>query len=248
MSNDKDLPENVVQVTDDYDDFKFLESNRPTNKKHIESLMKSFTESPDTAKARPILVNEKLEVIDGQHRVEALKALGLPVYYIVERGLTIQDAQRLNSTQKNWTIMDFARSYALEGMQNYQLFLEWVEQYDVPLSVLIIYAEGYVRNRSTYAFREGHLSIMKNKKIVIRRLDMLTDVGELFKGWKHRSFCVAMLDVFKNDSYDHDHFLKRLRSNAWRLENFRGTKTDYLREIETIYNSRTVEGNHVRFF
>ena len=34
----------------------------------------------------PILVNEKMEVIDGQHRLQAQKELNLPTYYIKNKG------------------------------------------------------------------------------------------------------------------------------------------------------------------
>lgn len=52
--------------------FKLLAENRPVNEIHVQSLMESF--SKDAYLFTLIYVNEKLEIIDGQHRFEAAPA------------------------------------------------------------------------------------------------------------------------------------------------------------------------------
>jgi hypothetical protein len=66
--------------TSDHGIFKKCPTNRPidpTNLRHIKaSLMIN-----NMLEFRPIMVNKNMEVIDGQHRLEAAKELGLEVFY-----------------------------------------------------------------------------------------------------------------------------------------------------------------------
>lgn len=65
---------NEIKRTNNYDMFKRLEGNRFVDPKKVNKLKKSINEVGYIS--NPIIVNEKMEVIDGQHRLEALKELG----------------------------------------------------------------------------------------------------------------------------------------------------------------------------
>ena len=71
---------NTVHKTNDYDLFNDIFGNRKIAKYHINNIKQSFSEKQIEA---PIIVNEKYEVIEGQHRFRSCKALELPIYYIV---------------------------------------------------------------------------------------------------------------------------------------------------------------------
>jgi len=241
--------ENSIQQTSDYDRFKIIESNRTLKTEHIQNLIKSLTERPDMLKSRPILVNQKWEIIDGQHRFEASKELKLPIYYVMGKGLGIAEAQRLNSIQRNWNLDDFARSYAMEGHEQYQRFLEWKKEFGMPFSILRLYCEGYERKRGNESFKRGDFKMMKDKKLIYQRLEMLSDLADIFPHWRYRSFGTAMLEAFKNDTYDHDLFVEKFRMRGeHELNNFYGSKNDYLRAIENIYNYRTDIEKQIRLF
>ena len=53
--------------TRDYDKFKLLEENRTVSKSHVNKLKIAIGDNPNIMRAQPILVNEDMEVIDGQH-------------------------------------------------------------------------------------------------------------------------------------------------------------------------------------
>jgi hypothetical protein len=55
------IRENVVDVTFDYDAFKFLKGNRPVDEKHVRKLVQSMQQE---YLQRPIDVNENYEIID----------------------------------------------------------------------------------------------------------------------------------------------------------------------------------------
>ena len=72
-------------------------------------------------------------------------------------------------------------------------------------------------------------------------------VGKYYDGYKRRSFIYAMLKCFKNDSYSHDNFLRKLSKQSAKLTDQAGT-TDYLKVIEGIYNFRIRESSKIRLF
>lgn len=86
---------NEIQRTNNYYMFKRLEGNRFVDPKKVNKLKKSIDEVGYIS--NPIIVNEKMEVIDGQHRLEALKELGKPVEYIVQKNLDIKEVLFMNS-------------------------------------------------------------------------------------------------------------------------------------------------------
>ena len=71
-----------IYITKDYSIFKKLTGNRSTELERITKICDSIREVGYITS--PILVNENMEVIDGQGRLEAFKELGIPVEYIIE--------------------------------------------------------------------------------------------------------------------------------------------------------------------
>ena len=71
---------NQIHQTTDYSMFQTLEGNRNLNKLHLKRLKNSFQKKYLLS---PIIVNEKFEIIDGQHRFEAGKQLGLPINFLI---------------------------------------------------------------------------------------------------------------------------------------------------------------------
>lgn len=105
-----------IYETDDYSMFRKLAGNRYTKgeKKIIQSIS-------DVGYVRnPILVNEKMEIIDGQNRFEALKTLGYPIQYIMQAGIGLRECRALNIGQTNWGTWDYIESYAAQGNESYQ--------------------------------------------------------------------------------------------------------------------------------
>ena len=65
-----------ILSTYEYDKFKKIKGNRKINFKNLGKIINSMSKKQLVI---PILVNEKFEVIDGQHRLQACIELGLPV-------------------------------------------------------------------------------------------------------------------------------------------------------------------------
>lgn len=99
-----------------YEQFTSLEGNRTVNKSNLMRITQSMKEKHLIS---PVMVNEKFEIIDGQHRFNASKELGLPIYYYVVKGMTLLDVQRMNAVSKNWNFVDFLESYCELGYPEY---------------------------------------------------------------------------------------------------------------------------------
>jgi disulfide oxidoreductase YuzD len=117
-----------IHVTTDYNDFKGIVSNREVNKSHVRKLAESIRKK-NLLFIRPVIVNEKMQVIDGQHRLAACELLGAPVHYILCPELTKEDIAILNTAQKNWTRLDFINFCALEGIAEFKELSKLINKY-----------------------------------------------------------------------------------------------------------------------
>lgn len=114
-----------VYETKKYEIFKKLEGNRDVySAKKIKDSIEEVGYIPS-----PICVNENMEVIDGQNRLEALKSLDMPVHYYIVKGIGIEEARQMNIGRKNWTFIDYIRSYADTGDEDYAYFVEMLDKH-----------------------------------------------------------------------------------------------------------------------
>ena len=82
-----------IHSTTDYNQFKYIKGNREVVESHVKTLSDQIAKKDFQI---PIIVNEKMEVCEGQHRLEAYRLLGVPITYIVKEGLEIQDIREMD--------------------------------------------------------------------------------------------------------------------------------------------------------
>ena len=116
-----------VNQTVNYSMFKRLSGNRSIPVSRVNKIKNSILSVGYVTS--PIIVNENLEIIDGQGRLEALKQLSLPVEYIIHENAGINECRAMNLYQTNWTMTDYIESYAEEGIESYVLLNEFVKKY-----------------------------------------------------------------------------------------------------------------------
>ena len=122
-----DIEFGKVYKTDDLSIFKTLEGNRNVEPARVNKIYESIKKNGYIHS--PIIVNEKMEVIDGQGRIEALKRANLPAEYIAFEGMTIKDCIALNIYQTGWSLMDYIESFAERGNRSYQFLLHLIAKY-----------------------------------------------------------------------------------------------------------------------
>jgi hypothetical protein len=111
-----DIP--LIEVTQEYNGFKTLEGNRKISETHVKNLA-DFISRRNLLMYNPILVNENFEVVDGQHRLEAAKQLGIPIYYIIGEGLSYKDVGILNACSDDWEFQEYLNNYVANGQEEY---------------------------------------------------------------------------------------------------------------------------------
>ncbi len=236
-----------VKQTTNYDIFKILTGNRPIVSSHTKKLEKYMAEK-NLNEYMPILVNSQMYVIDGQHRLAALKRTKLSVFYVVVPGLTLEDVIKLNSSSKSWSVLNYIQSQIQLGNQNYEMLYEFMRAYNLPANVAGEILGGVSDNHSTVqAIKDGYFKVMDyNRAIKIGdfiskcRKYVTPNVGN------DRYFIRALMKVMKLD-IDKNRFLHKLSFTGMQIKRML-TKVDYLREFERIYAFRAQTDKEVRFF
>jgi hypothetical protein len=220
-----------IEKTSDYTMFKTITGNRTTNPTHVNRLRAIFDADPDRLSLVPILVNEKMQVVDGQHRLEAAKKAEVSVYYRVIRGLTLEDCQALNSNSKMWTPTDYARAYCQTGKKPYCKYLEFRKDFDLNHDIVMRYI-SLEESITLLSFKMGHLKCPSYKRSV-QLAGMLLQVGEYIKHYKLRAIALAFLSMALEEDYDHEKFMINLRKVGAQYEKFTQLEeaTDFLKKI-----------------
>ena len=113
-----------VFATMNYDQFKYLDGNRSVKDGRVNKILNSIDEVGYIP--APIIVNEKMEIIDGQGRLEACRRRKIPISYLVIKGIGINECTAMNINQSNWTINDYIERYK-DDQSIYNLNNAWPE-------------------------------------------------------------------------------------------------------------------------
>jgi hypothetical protein len=242
-SDDVDLK---LKRTLKYSRFKINESNRIINTRHVNDLKKKIS-IKNLLHSNPITVNSDYEVLDGQHRLEAAKQLGLPIYYIVDDYMDVKDIAVINSTSKGWKLDDYLHHYKTEekaaGNENgqYAQLAEFAEKYNVNLFNAI----GLLSNRNSQPnaelinkFKRGEFKVVDMEHAI--RIAKLRDSFKLFAPdfYKSKNFVNSLSKVARNENFDEDVMLKKMGQQSERLMKC-ATVEGYLNSLVDIYNFRT---------
>lgn len=123
-----------VFQTDQYNNFSFINGNRALNLKKMNKIIKEIESGNDMLKYYPILVSfvdDRLQILDGQHRFFISKRLERPIYYILAEEKTMQEIAKVNSNVEKWTATNFINCYIQQGNENYVRLREFLDLYSI---------------------------------------------------------------------------------------------------------------------
>ena len=251
---------NKVYKTYDLSIFKSIDGNRVPNLQHIRRLTDSL--KVHGMKCNPILVNEKMEVIDGQHRLQAAKNVNTFVYYIVVNGYKLQEVHTLNLNQKNWTKRDYMEGYADMGVDSYIKLREFVQKNDdFTFTDCIAFCSNVVSasNFSSSAKFRGK-EATSNRKEVFEEGTWLGKDFNLAQEWAHKIrmckpyfegynktiFVGTMISLLQNNLFDFSEFMHKVRIQPKALVDC--ANTNQMRAlIEDIYNYKSRNKVNLRY-
>ena len=145
-----------IQTTTNYDLFTSFGGNRTMNLQHVNKIRQSMSQN---YLFTIIIVNEKFEIIDGQHRFEVIKELGLPLNYVICNGYGLNEIHTLNQNAKNWTAEDYMNGYSDMGKSDYKIYKEFKDFYGFGHSecMTLLGAEGVTKRHED--FKAGNFKV-----------------------------------------------------------------------------------------
>lgn len=253
---------NQVNSTNDYSLFKTLQGNRNVNELHVRRLKESFKEA---YLLTPIVVNQSYEIIDGQHRFEAAKEMGLPINFIICNDYSLKEVQLLNNNMKNWKKEDYLKAFCDLGYEQYHKFREFMglfpelnlqgceiiltdRLWTSTVSKTDSNLKGIINASGSYSvnyFQEGKLAIADFDKAV-ENAEKIMMIKPHYDGFNRAVFIRAMIGIFKLEYYSHAKFLQRLAANPNMMRHCANVG-QYKLLIEDIYNYRSRDNVSLRF-
>lgn len=250
-----------VYETRDLSQFTTIKGNRPPNPQHIRRLVASIEERGFLQV--PIIVNEKYEVIDGQHRLLAAKETNTSIYYIIVPGYKLEHVHALNMNQKNWSKIDFMDGYADMGVEAYvKLRNFYNKNNDFSLTSCLAMCSNTANNSTGMLSQKYHKgrATSKNMKQVFeegtwtgKNFDLAQEwankirmVKPYYDGYNRVVFVGTMINMFRNKNYDHYEFLNKLSMQPRRLVDAANREQSKLL-IEEIYNYRRKNKVNLRY-
>jgi len=234
-----------VHTTTDYFLFKSIEGNRNKNLLHINRLKKSMSEN---YLFTIIIVNEKYEIIDGQHRFDVIQELKLPLNYVVCKGYGLTEVHILNQNSKTWNADDYLDGYCRLKYPNYLKYSEFKERYGFGHVECMTILGGYTSNPGidrTKIFYNGEFEI-EDYDNACEIADKIEIIGQYYSGYKRRSFVYAMLGLFKNKNFEFTELVQKLKTQPTAMVDCTNTQ-QYISLIEEIYNYRRREKVNLRY-
>ena len=227
-----------VYVTKDYSIFKRLIGNRDIPESRISKIVESIQTIGWVH--NPIIVNEKMEVIDGQGRLTALQRLKMPIEYIIAEGAGNKECIYMNMNMVNWKLSDFIKSYAEQGNENYQRLLSLMQRYangNLDIISTAVYRLSKSKHRD---IKQGTLQLTEDQyRAAIPRLEYIKPILEEIDDKKLPGSMVTLMQTliyyYDYPEVDKDRLkysVEKYIYNAtpWVLN------TDCEREVENCYN------------
>lgn len=228
----------VIWKTSNYAKFKVLPGNRKTDASKMKKIGKSIDEIGELP--IPIVVNEKMEIVDGQNRLEYCKKMGLPVFYTIVPGIGARECSVINNSMTTWEIKDYIDSYAGQGKEDYSRLRELIRDYPgINMTTLAaIVAETQMGGTVTKLVKEGEYTLSaereKSARETLAFVSSLYDSEKKLKANGKRVSQMALAWVYENSTIDKKRVQKTFPAAVWRLNHEGGVVVNVSEALELI--------------
>lgn len=240
---------NIYQ-TRNYSQFVLPEWNRDKDERALRKIDKKVSEIG--WRTTPIFVNEKNEVIDGQHRLIYAKEHQLPVYYLQIKGANKSDCQMMNNAKTTWTLKDYVKFYASDGNENYIRLQKLCFEYSFlsTTNVCSVAMNNSSGNCSCLGLKDGRIILSeRDYKIARVKLDFLKTLEPYIRKAKGRSIAIyqAVLFCYECPLVDNERLVRQIKSKIETI--IPPANLEYaLKEIEKLYNYKIAKDKYVFVF
>lgn len=232
---------NIIS-TKDYNKFCFSEKNRDIVEKDVNNLISSMEEFGNTSIITCREVKEGYEILNGQHRLEALKRLGLEVHaHIIDNKEDVMIA--LNRNQSNWKPQDYLKYGVNSGIEDYiKLDLYYTKEYKVFSLIALIEVFGTESdNGSTYQFKKLNWK-MEDEEMGKDILDTIQKLYHIygFKSYNETKFVRAFSRLFQLEGFSCSRLMEKIKGCSSYLSQ-QASMSGYYQALNKIYNYNTQE-------
>jgi len=222
--------------------FKHLPGNRPLSMNHVKRLADSIA-TRDLSYIKPIIIDKNGVVIDGQHRIEALKMLNKEVHYLVMVDSENDDLIVLNNNTKEWRGEDYVNYFAKNGNVEYQMLDNLCKESGFSITVAATWMSdsGYL-NRE--AFKNGSFICSKSPAVFRAFKQAVTIYDQCIKSGtikskksnaKYLPQAIRMILISKYS--DSERFIEKMSSHNSVIPLF-ASRNECLLSLVGIYNSK----------
>lgn len=225
-----------IYYTRDYSRFSFIRGNRNLNEAKIKKIIKDIKEGLDMLRYCPILVNDNMEIIDGQHRFYVAQKLNSNVWYIICQDASILEIAKINSRTEKWKNEDFLQCYIDQGNEHYRQLDEFRQKHKLSLTdAITLLATGSVSTGGNQLpkFKEGDFQV-KYLAEAAYLLNLAADF-KAFDQYNKRHFLKAIEKLVEAGKYQHSRLVEKFKKNKEELIK-RSSYKEYLQDLELLYN------------
>ena len=243
-----------VMKSSDYEKFSILEQNRVVNDKHVNELVVSIQNS---GQLTPIIINEKFEIIDGQHRFDACKILKIPVMYLISYKTSINEVILMNNTQKSWKLHDYLRCFSDKKWDNhetYQKVDKFMREHDLKLTTcIVLLSEGTGSGGATgsslagqglVSFRKGTYKIgnLARAQAIAKILSEIKAFAPDLVGSDR--FCRSYCKLSSEPKWNHDSAVYQIKKYRRKYDGA-SSKEEALQGLLAVYNYNQLKSKKI---
>lgn len=232
-----------VYQTKDYSVFKYMKENREVKEQRVKKIRKSID---NVGWLRdPLLVNDKMEIIDGQGRFEVLKEKGLPVEFVIQERIGIDECRAMNQDQTNWSVANYVNSYCDSGNANYMNLKELADNHK-EFNIMTIYSISNSKfscgggGDSSRILKSGKLEFSETKfeeaRETLNYVSRFIHIANRIGGSRSLFYCVIGF-IYQNRLCDTERLYDMLDKYSNRIPPVAATKETMV-EISNVYNYR----------
>lgn len=228
-----------IFYTKDHTIFKSITGNRLLNERKINKIIADIKSGLDFLKYYPILVDENMRVVDGQHRLYVARKLKINIYYIISKTeIELVNIAKMNSNQEGWKNKDFINCFVVNKNSSYEILQNFMDKWKIPLSTaqyLLMYgtAGGDGGNDMKGVFQSGKFraSFEKEANNVGEKMSMFCN----FPKYRTRTFIVALDKIILAKKCDFEILVKNYKENSHMLK-IQADHKGYMEILQDIYN------------
>lgn len=230
-----------MSQTKEYNKFNLLDYNRNLNSKQINKLKDSITKH-GYLNSNPIIVDQKMNIIDGQHRFTACKEMGLPIIYeIVDNSNEM--IIDLNTTQKKWSLDDYVNYYATRyNNKNYLRLQRICKKTNLRPNTVMTILKGSTSGDIAKEVKFGNLRIKEEDEIRISStLETIINIANSLRIKLTTRYIEAILQLSRFDNFKWKKMIEQSDKYPTLAYNCI-TREDYIEMLKRIYNyqSKTI--------